>query len=64
MYLYMYCETYVVGDAGVTDGGHSGGNRDVTVNDDTNSEYRDVNLDDSDAGDITIKKKSNYTKRE
>jgi hypothetical protein len=40
--------------------GHSGGNGD----DDTNSEYSDVNLDDSDARDIPIKKKSNYTKRE
>ena len=36
MYLYMYCEIYVVGNAGVSDGGHSGGNGDVTVNDDTN----------------------------
>jgi hypothetical protein len=57
MYLYMYCEIYVVGDAGVRDGGHSGGNGD----DDTNSKYSYVNLDDGGAGGITIKKKSNYT---
>jgi hypothetical protein len=56
MYLYMYCEIYVVGDAGVRDGGHSGGN-----GDDTNSKYSDFNLNDGGAGDITIKKKSNYT---
>ena len=49
---------HVVGDAGVSDGGHSGGNGDVTVNDDTNSEYSEVNLGDSGAGDITIKREA------
>ena len=53
---------YVVGDAGVSDGGHSGGNGDVTVNDDINSEYSIVNLDDSGAGDITIKRKATTQK--
>jgi len=58
----MYCEIYVAGDAGVSDGGHSGGNGDVTVNDDTDSEYSDVNLDDSGAGDITIKRNATTQK--
>lgn len=44
-----------------SDGGHISGNGDVTVND-TNSEYSDVNLVDSGAGDITIRKKSTTQK--
>jgi len=58
----MYHEMYVVGDAGVSYGSHSGGYGDVTINDDTNSEYSDVNLDDSGAGDITIKVKATTQK--
>jgi hypothetical protein len=35
-----------------SDGGHISGDGDVTVNDDTNSEYSNVNLVDSGAGEL------------
>ena len=62
VFMYIYCETYVAGDAGVSDGGHNVGNGDVPENDDTDSEYSDVNLEDSGAGDITIKRKATTQK--